>query len=341
MRKILAFLVPALLLSACEMPFSLEGNSSPKLYVQLVPGGTQTALKVRYAAPAYGSEKDRYTLQGLSAHVLVNGREVALEASETGGLLIPASSFSEGDKVEVNVTADGLPEAHGSTVIPLRPDVVAVTQETIQVDTAEMTRVTVRFGHAIEDDEHYGIQIMKRSMLTIQTPQGPLEDEKISWITPGRLASMTDLGSVDLDDYAQVNYEDGIVSTGYGHPMTFMGASQFDGDKYVFYLDSYDASGWETWIDPDEMPDMGQNWGDLTLPGKPEVPEFPMEVENSYKIFFYRLSDELFYYSKAQYLSNFDFLSNLGLTPANFTYSNVSGGLGIVGGISFYESDWL
>ena len=39
-------------------------------------------------------------------------------------------------------------------------------------------------------------------------------------------------------------------------------------------------------------------------------------------------------YAKAQYQSNFDFLSNMGLTPANFTYSNIRGGIGLIGAIS-------
>ena len=39
-------------------------------------------------------------------------------------------------------------------------------------------------------------------------------------------------------------------------------------------------------------------------------------------------------YCKAQYLINFNMLSNFGVTPPNFTYSNVYGGLGVVGGIS-------
>ena len=39
------------------------------------------------------------------------------------------------------------------------------------------------------------------------------------------------------------------------------------------------------------------------------------------------------------YQSNFDFLANMGLIPANFTWSNVDGGMGFVGAISTYSLD--
>ena len=54
-------------------------------------------------------------------------------------------------------------------------------------------------------------------------------------------------------------------------------------------------------------------------------------IVSEYRFEILRLSPEFFYYAKALYQSNFYFLSNIGLTPANFTYTNVDGGLGFVG----------
>ena len=55
----------------------------------------------------------------------------------------------------------------------------------------------------------------------------------------------------------------------------------------------------------------------------------------------YRLSEELYNYCKAQYLGTFNILSNFGVTPPNFTYTNIHDGIGIVGGISEACSDWF
>ena len=60
----------------------------------------------------------------------------------------------------------------------------------------------------------------------------------------------------------------------------------------------------------------------------------PVAIKTIYTFTLSRLSTEFFLYAKALYQSNFDFLSNMGLTPANFTYTNVSGGLGMVGAMS-------
>ena len=59
-----------------------------------------------------------------------------------------------------------------------------------------------------------------------------------------------------------------------------------------------------------------------------------METHTEYTFTFCRLSEEFFLFAKALFQSNFDFLSNMGLIPANFTWSNVKGGLGVVGAVS-------
>ena len=43
---------------------------------------------------------------------------------------------------------------------------------------------------------------------------------------------------------------------------------------------------------------------------------------------------------KAQYLGNFDMLSNFGVSPPNFTYSNIRGGIGITGAMSSSITPW-
>jgi len=65
-----------------------------------------------------------------------------------------------------------------------------------------------------------------------------------------------------------------------------------------------------------------------------EEVKIPVATHVSCDISFYRLSPELYYYARALYLCQLDFLANMGLIPANFTYSNVEGGLGIVGALA-------
>ena len=62
--------------------------------------------------------------------------------------------------------------------------------------------------------------------------------------------------------------------------------------------------------------------------------------KTEYRMELYRLSEELYNYCKAQYLGNFDMLSNFGVSPPNFTYSNIRGGIGITGAMSSSFTPW-
>ena len=92
----------------------------------------------------------------------------------------------------------------------------------------------------------------------------------------------------------------------------------------------------------DEMPDFPDDYED---PGEgedePYYIYFIVSESQEVQMEVFRLSEELFNYCKAQYLMNFNMLSNFGLSPPNFTYTNVSGGVGIVGGISSYKTVWF
>ena len=68
-------------------------------------------------------------------------------------------------------------------------------------------------------------------------------------------------------------------------------------------------------------------------------PVIPIGRRTIIHILLSRLSPEFYFFAKALYQSNFDFLANMGLVPANFTWSNVEGGMGFVGAISTVTLD--
>ena len=76
----------------------------------------------------------------------------------------------------------------------------------------------------------------------------------------------------------------------------------------------------------DRLPDP-----DTGIDGGVDPSWIPVKKETRYDFYFHRLSPEFYFYARALYQSNFDFLANMGLIPANFTWSNVSGGMGYVG----------
>jgi hypothetical protein len=180
----------------------------------------------------------------------------------------------------------------------------------------------------------------------------------MAYTTAGQIASTADINKLDLDGFMSVNYKDGMVESGMfsGEPMMLLTDKMFDGSTYSFYINSIDSFSWADFdidfdidgiddsyvTNTDEMPDFPDDYED---PGEgedePYYIYFIVSESQEVQMEVFRLSEELFNYCKAQYLMNFNMLSNFGLSPPNFTYTNVSGGVGIVGGISSVKTIWF
>ncbi len=336
-----------LAMSACEIPFEIEQEGQPKIYVQAIAdqGMGAIAIKPRYASPI--GEQPREELN-YEATLEINGESVPLVGGGPNPFLC-RPTLSEGDEITVKITADGLPAAEGRTTMVPTPVITNMTWEEVQADTILATRVHLTLQHAPQEGEHYAIQIMVHT--TIKYLYGDTT-EYISYAVPGYALSAAESGRLNLDDFLQVNYTQGSTLGGEDYrPLTLLEMKHFKGNEYVFYLNSYDQYLLEALRQSMPEGDTGMAGGGIIsgntggqLPGGDypiDPSRIPISTKTAYTFYFYRLSPEFYYYAKALYQSNFDFLSNMGLTPANFTYSNVSGGLGFVGSASRAVSDQL
>lgn len=350
-----ALLLPVL--NGCQIPFELDHAAPARIYVQCVPADGQTVLQILYAAPAYGNSRSLFDFHASNVSLQVNGQEVPVREDEDengvrDGRFISDVALKEGDAVSVSVSGPDVPTVTGSTVIPRRPTILSVTHEDIQLDTISGTRVTLSLDWVPGEEDYYGVQIAQRMLLHYVKFEELGTDTVVTYITPGQMLSIAEAGSVDMDGYVQVNYTDGLLGRGIDAPMRLLKARQFDGQQYSCYLNSLDASLMAQWLGPNRLPGwLNPNSGDPD----DDTPEDEQDGEDDgldpdklyfsttveYNFIVYQLAPELFHYGKALYHSNFDFLSNLGLTPANFTYSNISGGLGVVGALARTETGFI
>lgn len=295
------------------------------------------ALTVKYATPV-GAEAPKGIRTG-SIALKVNGQEHIVQRQE-GDLYTASVKLSEGDEVSVNVSAEGLPDASGHTSVPARPQILDYSFEQVQVDTINATAVHLTLDHAPLEQEFYGIQIVNYNEITYLDQSSNI---LVSWLTPGYVLSMDETMQFDLEDFQQVNYYDfHLGGSTQWQPLTLVTRKQFEENVYDFYINSYDSSILDRIRE--NMPDgetgvagggiVSGEVGPVSGGGGWSPDQIPVKMQNHYYILFYRLSTEFYYYAKALFQSNFDFLSNMGLTPANFTWTNVSGGLGMVGAIS-------
>lgn len=336
MKRLLHILLLGLLtgLPSCEIPFPLDQDGEPRIYVQCIGDNTGIHVKPYYAAPIASAPG---SLKNLQIDLLVNGSSVGVTANADGSYYSD-TRLTGGDRLELSVRADGVAAVSGSTRAPSKPQVLDVKLQNVQVDTIRATRVSLTLDHAPGEGEYFGIQIL--AVTEIQFMDGSTEQIN-GYLTPGYILSAAESGSFDLEDFVQVNYDGQILGGKDFMPITLVTRKQFDGAVYSFYLNSYDTfmlNGIRG-----NMPggDTGIIGGGIVSgevgPGGTDVPDpskIPASMQTLYYVDISTLSAEFYYYAKALYQSNFDFLSNMGLTPANFTWSNVQGGLGFVGSIA-------
>jgi len=352
MKRFLHIAVLALLAVSCEIPFELDQAGSPLIFVQAVAQDGSMVITPRYAAPVNGGS-GKVLPDGLEVRLQVNGKPAAVQSMENGQYRCEGP-FQEGDLFALELSAEGLTSASGSTSLPGKPVITDFSWQNIQVDTIRAVEVRMSLDHAPGEGEYYGIQISCQMNITYADTS---TDSFTMAGTPGYVLSAADAGSMDLEDFMQVNFQDGVLGGKDYAPITLVTKKQFDGTLYKFYLDSYDA----TMLDAlrSAMPGADDTGGavgggiisgDINEGGGQgglDPSKIPVAIQTIYTFTLSRLSTEFFLYTKALYQSNFDFLSNMGLTPANFTYTNISGGLGMVGALSSatvgpveIEKDW-
>lgn len=338
MKRVLSILTLGILLSACEIPFDIKQEGEAQIYVQCVAGPDGVSICPQYATPIGQTTRENVSFD---VRLQVNEQSVAA-FSEDGRYFYNLQPLSEGDEVAVEIRADGVPVASGHTSLVARPVITEMRRETVETpDSLQMERVSLVLDHTPSQDDHYAIQIINSTLVFYS--DGSTEEYE-SYLIPTYIRSEVESLSFDLEDYIQVDFDGHRLANDGDHPLTLLLPRHFRNNTYTFYLGGYE----EALLDqirynmPEGDTGMaggGITSGDLGEGGSSEEGEggegrIPIAQRIHNRFVLYSMSDEFFYFFKAVYQSNFDFLSNMGLTPANFTYSNVSGGLGMVGAIS-------
>jgi len=356
MKRILSIFTLGLLLSACEIPFDIEQKGEPRIYVQCIAGNGGIYVTPQYAAPIGQPMRDNIPFD---VELQING-EAVTTSSEDGRLFSNHTLLKEGDEVSVKVKADGVQPASGHTQYVADPFITDLNWEMVPKKEEGETSVLFKVGLKLDDapipDDHYGIQIICRT-------QNIYSDKTIEnstyYLIPSYIREESESWGFDLEDYVQVNFDGQRLGVNDAYrPLTLIPPKRIQGDSYYFYLGGYDEEMLNQIRNNMPEGDTGMAGGGIISGdvgeggptegggegGEEGGDERILVVQRAqYKFILYRMSDEFFYFFKALYQSNFDFLSNMGLTPANFTYSNVSGGLGMVGaaGSCTAETDWV
>ncbi|MBQ0077305.1 MAG: DUF4249 family protein [Bacteroidales bacterium] len=331
-----AFIGAVLFATACEMPFDLKDSHDGRLYIECVVSPDSTTFSINYAAPLNGRRKTydafvpsvlRLTSDG-GLNLVLDGTQCTID--QPLSVAFPAP-LAEGDRFTISAEgkepvagggySDNILKASGTTLVPYAPEITKVVTETERIDTSYLHKITLTLDREPGQHDFFGIRVVRINVTTEFT------DTVI--VKPGHMISEMALGSLDLDEMLSIGFEDNRIQG--EMPLLLLTERQFDGRVYDFYVDAYDS---EYYYDGNSY-GMDYGWWWVHEGALPEI------ISSRYKVQLFRLSEEFYYSAKAQYMKSLDFLSNLGLTPPNFTYTNIDGGLGYIGAISLAETDWL
>lgn len=331
-----------LLAASCEIPFQLEQDGEPKIYMQAIVKRGHVHIVPMVANPVTGAP---VADAPMDIQVELNGEPLQVHAQDSISYSASHRLLEEGDEVKVTVRSGSLAPVSGTTTFPPVLAVEDVSWERVQVDTIDAIQVHIKLDHEPGEQEYYGVCIHCWDLMI--RPDNT-ETHYESYLTPGYILTVSDIGRLDLADFVQVNYNDYFLGGREYQPLTLVTNKQFDGDTYSFYLNSFDASILNRIRDGMPGGNTGVAGGGIVsgeikpsqggaAQGGSEVA--PIAHRSIYHISLSRLSPEFYFFARAMYQSNFDFLANMGLIPANFTWSNVDGGMGFVGAISTYSLD--
>lgn len=302
----------ALLLSGCQMVFDIESSGNGKLFLQCIPGASDsTVIQLYRTLPADQVWKTDEMLEQVRIDFKVNGESLNVEhAVERTGTVQPGcwyvdSPIRNGDRVEVAVSADSFEEVSASTSIPDGfPEYEAeVVGNCIRVCFSDSPDTGDIYGVAVlcERTTYYYTEIVEICTVTPETATGS--------------ALYTDYGSGfrDIkfngwtfgDDYSVVRiWRDEVFDS---REVTLL----FPIGKIEYHPDVWD---WH----PDDLPQTYR-----------------------YKLKLYRFSKEFYDYAIALDNAENNSFAKHGLAPASFAFTNVSGGLGVLAGCSLEETGWL
>ena len=299
----------ALALCACGKEFELEIRSDTKLFLQCCPGnGDTTVLQLNRTYPVGKTAENTLFLEEADIDFSVNGIPYYVQrAVDSAGPVPPgcwfvAAPLKAGDEVSVEARAAGLNPISATTTLP------AAAPEFTWHCTRESVRVTFRDDPSTDD--WYGLAVYcERTIIN-------LDSGKVFKVLKRNLRPQN--GASDSWWYSAArNYVD-IPFNGWslGSVWSMVRVwpdTGFSGQEVTLFMHTSDISSY---------------WGNY-------------EQRDRLKVRLYRFSKEFFRYGVAlEHIRDND-LAEIGLAPAAYAYSNVSGGVGILAGWTVRETNWF
>ncbi|MBP5488384.1 MAG: DUF4249 family protein [Bacteroidales bacterium] len=326
----IAILLATLGLCSCEERFELEGvNGEPRMFVECYAGLTDTTYVRLYKAMpvnAKASDGDDFTLKRMEFKV--NGAPLTLHRDEISLFWTP-DPIPGGSEISITVETKEAPKVIASSTVPAKTAFsvdasVMVLPPILDEDMLSYICFKLKFPGGVAPTDHFGVSILEYDQ--IHRDDGSEDTD----YTFSQAPTSVTVGEINLGDMATEDFIESrrLSVLGYNGAINYAACSgeEFpDGEVNAYMM----YSGYEpTWKE--------YKWDDE---GEEIIDSVTVTRTTRFQVQVLKFADESFGYLNSVYNRQTNYFSMLGFSPPTIAYTNVSGGYGVLGGISLSESD--
>lgn len=333
-------------LCGCDRTFDIAkqvGDST--IWMTFIPSNEydSTYFYVQATTPLFG-KAEPVTTAGESVEVRVNGQTLTLKKSRSRSIpdrmqcYVTGHVFQPGDVVETSASVAGIGTVEASCEVPEPfPSYTWNARVVKRPNKRSMTQVDIEYDDP-GDGGYYGAIIRQYVETDEQYQSRDPETGEMIWGEVQHSAGtayLTPCAMADTDGLS-AGSEDPVIAI----PRYYNFLSNKSRERIVqIWSDASSPS------QKDSRRRMTLTSYNLADSGRMDYTdgEYHGWVERSikYSLVFYRFSESYYNYLKARYNSDHNDFSSLGMAPASFVYTNVSGGAGVCGAYVVSETDWI
>ncbi|MBR1462271.1 MAG: DUF4249 family protein [Prevotella sp.] len=312
----------AALLCACSNEMDIEVlNSNPKMVLYCFPNTEHDTTIINLSASVPVAKKTRNTsheqvvVSNPRIIYRVNGEERMVSQAGENTDYVPKNSYyvvganRSGDRISIEVSAEGYADIHAETVIPDMPDVAAFRNAIpVRRDDMNYDQYRIALNSDPASDDYYAVSA-DFFCNEREVRYDELNDEWQEYTVYSRHGS-----AINVDDEPALN----PIST---LDDFFEYDNAFYNDFYIFNDNLFNGSQYTLRLN---MSPLSYAWGrDI--------------ISYGYVFKIYKISQEYYRFIKSLNDVSNNWLGEYGLAPLSPTLNNVAGGLGVVGGYSVAE----
>ncbi len=336
-NTILIFLL-TLVVSSCEYELDFSGyDRTGRLFVFGMPGSSDTTVvRLNSTIPIGDRNSLPLPLDDAQVSLVVNGEEVVMKRADEAVPSLPEGCFytlhplSPGDRVEVRAAAEGAEPVWAESVVPeMFPEYQLAMEVVMSADNYPVDLIfSVSFKGDPDVSDHYAMQVCQRKEYYNYSIDSGYE-------YPGNY------------EYEYIGYEVGDDSDDGLYPFRkpiivnynpIKGLYLYENAPMVIFNEDTSENGEET------LEFLADYSSDMVTQGTFDENGVLIEGKGyhiSYKMILYRLSDELYNFIRANEILDVNLPVLVGAAPPSYLYTNIRGGVGVFGGISVTETDWI